>query len=380
MNDIVNNNSTTKSLPFIIWTLQRTGGTNLTQRLVDRSDLTCVQHEPFNPGRLYGHITEQWIASNDESALVKEIQEIAAQRVLIKHCVEIVPWAISCALANAAVGLGYQHLFLYRKNARDRLLSLHFARETGVWGPNMKQGVDENTEVQAIAVDKLIAHEHKSISSLQRVWQHLVSQGVRPLALSYEEIYRVNPEQAVETLLPVLKALGLSKNENNDSSFAMEVIGKGDQGTRDKYQSIPGISELESALQQTLCFDPVINEAVLNIKAEILPKWVLRAQIDTMPHSLIAGQSFDLGGLVVLSPDAPPKLTLCLENNGNESTIDWEKPSPKMAKLYPENPQAAKARFKTDKLCLAENDKLILYLKDDSGKRYILFTLAELPR
>lgn len=36
--------------PFIIWTLQRTGGTNLAQRLVELSGLKGAQHEPFNKG------------------------------------------------------------------------------------------------------------------------------------------------------------------------------------------------------------------------------------------------------------------------------------------------------------------------------------------
>lgn len=374
MNDIANN-STTKAVPFIIWTLQRTGGTNLTQRLVDRSDLICVQHEPFNAGRMYGHITQQWLASHDQSALVKDVQEIADQRVLIKHCVETVPWEISLALADATIHSGYQHLFLYRKNARDRLLSLHFARETGVWGPKMNKEADDNTEIQAIAVDNLIAHEHKSIGLLQRVWQHLISQGVHPLALSYEEIYRVKPEQAIETLLPILKALGLSQNENNDSAFAMEVIGKGDQGTRDQYQSIPGINELENALQHTPFFNPVIDEVVLDIKTEILPEWILKAQVDIVPHSLMVGQSLELGGVVVLSPDAPKKLMLYLEYNGNESVIAWGKPSQKMANLFPTNPQAAKARFKTDKFCIAKNNRISIYLKDNTGKHYVLFAL-----
>ncbi len=371
MNDFVNKRPDTENIPFIVWTLQRTGGTNLTQRLMDRSDLKSIPHEPFNLGRLHGHVTQQWMDSKDGVALAKEMGAITAQQVIIKHCVEIVPWEVSCALADAAVGSGYQHLFLYRKNVRDRLLSLHFARETGVWGPKMKKGTDENTEIQAIPVDNLIAHERKSVSLLQRVWQHLIAQGAYPLALSYEEIYSVNAGQATENLLPILKKLGLSQNINNDSAFAMEVIGKGDQGTRAQYQNISGISELENALQNIPCFDPSINKPVVDTAINILPEWVLSAQVDAKPEPLAVGH---IGGVVVLSPYAPKKLALFLEINGNETAIPWEKPSPKMAKRYPANPQAANARFKTDDLCIAQNDRLTIYLKDDSGKRYVLFS------
>ncbi len=44
--------------PFIIWTLQRTGGTNLTVRLVELSGLESFPHEPFNIERIHGHITK----------------------------------------------------------------------------------------------------------------------------------------------------------------------------------------------------------------------------------------------------------------------------------------------------------------------------------
>jgi hypothetical protein len=340
---------------------------------MDRSDLKSIQHEPFNLGRLHGQITQHWMESKDESVLAKEMLNIANQHVIIKHCVEIVPWEISCALADATARLGYQHLFLYRENVRDRLLSLHFARETGVWGPKMNKEAGESAEIPAIAVDKLIAHEHKSVNLLQRVWQRLIAQGVHPLALSYEEIYRVKAEQAIENLMPILKQLGLSQSINNDSAFAMDVIGKGDQGTREQYRTIPGINELEVALQHTPHFIPVINKPTLEVKKDILPEWVLVAQIDAKPISLATGH---IGGVVVLSPDAPPKLTLFLENNDNETLIAWEKPSPKMAKLYPTNPQAANARFKTDELNISQNDRLTIYLKDDTGERYNLFFLA----
>lgn len=376
MNDFVNKSSTTKDIPFIVWTLQRTGGTNLTQRLMDRSNLMSIQHEPFNLGRLHGEITKQWMETKDESVLAEEMLNIATRQIIIKHCVEIVPWEITCALANAAAGFGYQHLFLYRKNARDRLLSLHFARETGVWGPKMKKELDENTEIQPIDVKSLIAHERKSIVSLQRVWQHLVDLNIEPLALSYEEIYSVDADQAIKNLLPILKKLGLSQDIKNDSAFAMEVIGRGDQGTRKQYQNIPGISELEEALQHTPSFNPTINKSLLDVKSAVLPEWVLTAQIDTRPEYLsTAGH---LGGVVVLNQNAPAKLTLFLENNGNEFAVAWEKPSPKMAKLYPTNLQAANARFKTDELSIAQHDKFTIYLKDDSGNQYMLFTITGL--
>jgi hypothetical protein len=121
-----------KFKPFIIWTLQRTGGTNLTSRLVEKFGLKETDHEPFNLGRLYGNVTKHWNDYKDAAVLHCSMQAIAAERNVIKHCMEMVPWEVTRALAEAAVHAGYKHLFLYRESPRDRLLSLHFVQKTEV--------------------------------------------------------------------------------------------------------------------------------------------------------------------------------------------------------------------------------------------------------
>ncbi len=377
MTDFITPSSSKEKPPFIIWTLQRTGGTNLTQRLVDRSGLICLQHEPFNLGRLYGDITEQWMASKDASILAKRMHEVTAHKVIIKHCMEIVPWEVSCALADAAMHSGYRHLFLYRKHALDRLLSLHFAEKTGVWGPDMNtENISEDVMELAIPVAKLINHELKCVNLMQRTWQHLISHGAHPLALSYEELYRVSPEQAGQALLPILKTLKLSKNKKQDHDFVQEVIGKGDQGTRDKYGSMTGVVELERALAQVSCFNPGMDEVVLHVENLDLPEWILMAQIDTAPHSFSSGQIFELGGVVVLNENAPKELSLQLSNHQTQININWGKPSEKMAKLYPGNDQSAHARFKSDEICIAKDSVFTLALKNSANACYPLFNIV----
>src|SRR5687767_10672415 len=102
---------------FIIWTLQRTGGTNLARRLFERASLVeaareKVQepgsigakwlgavasqwsfHEPFNYGkksRIFGPVTERWVTTNDRQALDTALAEICSLRIGLKHCVEMV--------------------------------------------------------------------------------------------------------------------------------------------------------------------------------------------------------------------------------------------------------------------------------------------------
>ena len=226
--------SNSDSPAFIIWTLQRTGGTNLAKQLMERSPHFAGQHEPFNIERTYGHVTQYWIEMRDKTALDAAITEICAQGILIKHCVEVVPWEITEALIHAAVATGYAHLFLYRNNSADRLLSLHFAQQTGVWGPNRG---DFNTLVGAreansylavdkaskeslrtpLPVEKLIQHEKNSQIALTRTWNLLTNLGVQPLSLAYEDIYgTADPEQPVHRLLAVLSQLRLAKTDAED--------------------------------------------------------------------------------------------------------------------------------------------------------------------
>ncbi|MCU0822362.1 MAG: M23 family metallopeptidase, partial [Spirochaetes bacterium] len=249
--------------PFIIWTLQRTGGTNLTHRLTERSGLPGTEHEPFNLGRIFGHVTEEWAWDKNADRLRLAMEEICQRRVIIKHCVETVPWEITEALVRASAGAGYRHLFLYRRNALDRLLSLHFAQKTGVWGPNMQKfasltGAREanphaspdaaGTEVlaEAVPVEKMVKHEKSCVQILTRTWDALNGLGAKPRAIAYEDIYRTaDPEQPAHILLPVLRYLGMSGSDAEDRAWIGDVVGKGD--------TLSGIAKDYGVSMDTIC-------------------------------------------------------------------------------------------------------------------------------
>jgi hypothetical protein len=48
---LLNEDYRTVSSPFIIWTMQRTGGTTLTDLLMSMSEHPGAEHEPFNWAR-----------------------------------------------------------------------------------------------------------------------------------------------------------------------------------------------------------------------------------------------------------------------------------------------------------------------------------------
>lgn len=243
--------------PLIIWTLQRTGGTNLTTHLVQRSGLPAVPHEPFNGDRNWGYVAQNWQRDHDEAALAASLREICAKPTVIKHCVENVPSAVNRALARASVQAGFKHFFLYRCDPLDRLLSLHFAKVTGVWGPG-GQGSDAALQETVLPVANLAAHERRCASELDSVWRFLQELGVRPHALAFEDLYQA-PSLAVaaEQLTALFVYLGWQGCAGDALALAQDVVGKGDQGTRHKYQEFAGRAELARALEAVPRFTPL---------------------------------------------------------------------------------------------------------------------------
>ncbi len=385
--------------PFIIWTLQRTGGTNLTQQLTERSGLPGTEHEPFNQGRIYGHVTEQWISDRDPDQLQRAVEEICQRGVIIKHCVETVPWEITEALVQASIKADYRHLFLYRKNALDRLLSLHFAQKTGVWGPDMLDfiavtgareadpaatagGIGEKALSVAIPVEKLVNHERRCVQTLTRTWQLLHTQGAQAQAIAYEDVYLTSdPEQPLRILLPVLEYLGLSENEPANLAWVGEMLGKGDQGTRDKYRDFPGVGELAKCIQVIAPFSPDAAE-VVSIEARLVAEhhpWIERCFIDVLPAKVSPSGPFELGGVVVLSREAPARVTLQVESSNRSTLAQWGLPSQRMAAEHPQGINSASARFLVQNLFFREGDEsLVLTLSGPNAERVVVAEVLRL--
>ena len=68
------------SYPFFIWTMQRTGGTALTDLLMQMSEHPQAEHEPFNwarkKPRQFWPITEAWGNTKNEAQLNASLDEI----------------------------------------------------------------------------------------------------------------------------------------------------------------------------------------------------------------------------------------------------------------------------------------------------------------
>ena len=90
---------TNKSHPFIIWTFRRTGGTNISSRLFESSNFKVHQHEPFNAGREYQWIRDHWNKHKDKKHLYRQLDKILSKKILMKHCLEMVPDEVNTAIA-----------------------------------------------------------------------------------------------------------------------------------------------------------------------------------------------------------------------------------------------------------------------------------------
>jgi len=261
--------------PFVIWTLQRTGGTNLTGQLAQRSGLKPREHEPFNKRRELGDITRRWIENEDQEQLLAAMDEVCAAKRPIKHCVEQVPWEISWALATRSSAAGYGHLFLYRKDPLSRLLSVEYARRTGVWGPRHLEKAEHDDAAfrKPLDVPRLIEHEKRCNWLLSAAWHVLQGEGANPVALAYEDAYVAlayedayadDAGAASEALVAVLRALDLSRGRSADRKLVDAVRARGNQGTRERYSRFEGRDELARQLA-------TINTFIVDAQHDAVP-------------------------------------------------------------------------------------------------------------
>lgn len=362
-----------EAAPFIIWTFRRTGGTNLSSALFDRSPFDKAQHEPFNVERQFGKVTSDWLEKPDPVAMQAAVEEICQRRIVIKHCLEIIPEEINTALAKAAVAQGYRHVFLYRRNALDRLMSLHFASQSGVWGKeHLKNGeINEEIFAQGIPVQKLIAHESHCRTEMLRIYNLLRNENQQPLMLAFEDLY-LNPDktEAQRQVLNALQVLKLATDSQQDQAFAEKVLTGGEQGTRNHYSRFADYDRFSAALTALGDFEVGTNsdmEVIMPVtpgtELQKLQIWPTRS--DTQAGNLV------LEGIALLPAGASPAHSLLVTHAGGESMVDWNLPSPKIAAEFPANPHARSARFSVSGIpCGKQVCQLILLTPE--GKRIAL--------
>ena len=207
------------SYPFIIWTMQRTGGTSLTELLMELSEHKPADHEPFNwqhNPRQFAAISGGWARTRDLAALHRDLAAIFAARYLIKHCYEFHAPSFNRELMRAAAAAGYRYIHLLRRDELSRILSKFIAQANGTWFKDYSGKV--YAEIRAgrrrlapLPVGQMVEqyrHARRMANDMRRLLQEIGS----PIwDVDYEDLFAGEPQVRRENLRQLLLFLGFEE-------------------------------------------------------------------------------------------------------------------------------------------------------------------------
>ncbi len=238
----------------MIWTLQRTGGTNLSYCLNTISDRPQLRDEPFNPRRIHGHLAKDWRRTKNEIALQQGLDEICSARPNFKHCVEPVPKRLNTFLVDCTIAHGYRHIFLYRRNFLERILSLEYATRTAIWGPEHVETANKGCVTAAMEVpldaDGIIRRAMQAHTRLNRTWTALQTARITPITISFEELYAADEAVIKKSLTRVFMGLEQRLNTAQITEFQKMIRSSGRQNTRNSYNLFKGIDLVKARLAE----------------------------------------------------------------------------------------------------------------------------------
>ena len=247
----------------------------------------------------------------------------------------------------------FRHVFLQRRNALDRLLSLHYAKVSGMWGSHIDlvggtspAPIAANTTAGSMPVEELALHEVTCRRVMQQLWQLFQSFDVQSHAIYFEDIYLAERSESEKQLTVLLEYLGLTPGPAEDAAWTRELFTNGEQGTRQRYQQLAGMHELQKRLTTLTAttFD-CGHEAVEWRALGRAHPGVVEFFIDVLPARVANGEDFEVGGVVVLNQHAPQGLQLRLVGDGRAVPLRWGQPSERMARKHPDAGNAAHARW-----------------------------------
>ncbi|MDP2086266.1 MAG: hypothetical protein Q8K20_13785 [Gemmobacter sp.] len=206
------------SIPFVIWTFRRTGGTTLTDLMMDLSEHPRIDQEPFNWDRCFGAVSKHWFETRDTARLEADLDALLADTPLIKHCHELHPDGFNDALFAAAHRHGYRQLVLDRRDEVGRMLSLELAQMTGAWG---KMGsaeryarVERGDDVlPPIDIPAALGHMRLCQARRHALRARIDAAGVPVPVVLFEDLYTCPIEEGRPRVRAILQDLGLTRND-----------------------------------------------------------------------------------------------------------------------------------------------------------------------
>jgi hypothetical protein len=244
--------------------MQRTGGTALTNLLMEMSEYPKAEHEPFNwdkdKPRQFWPIAQAWENTGNATALVRSLKEVLSRNVLIKHCYEL-PRSIlfNSHLLTAAATMPYRHVHLLRRDETSRLISRYIAEAEGTWFKDWASVVFEKVangqrNLKPLPVNKIIDHYHLCKRSVATMSQLLVTSKVNYTDIYYEDIYTGGHDDGVRRVVELMRFLGFSPDEIDAHRVAIgDMILNSGQNTRSVRSFVPNLNEAIRALAAAGC-------------------------------------------------------------------------------------------------------------------------------
>jgi SAM-dependent methyltransferase len=251
------------SKPFIIWTMQRTGGTALTDMLMQMSEHRAAEHEPFNWGRKtprqFWPIADAWNKSRDVPALAASLAEIFAQNYLIKHCYELLSASFNEQFMLAAARTPYRHVHLLRRDEPGRLVSKFIAEANGTWFTDYARRVytevaEGRRALAPLPVEEVVAHFRRCRTMTRAVASWLAELGPESRVVYYEDLYVGSPAERLARMHDFLDFLGFTAEEvaAHEGTIAATLFEAG-QDTRSVAAFVPNLDAVMTALAEAGC-------------------------------------------------------------------------------------------------------------------------------
>ena len=251
------------SSPFLIWTMQRTGGTSLTELLMEMSEHRSAEHEPFNwakkQPRQFWPITEAWNTSHNADVLRASLEGLFAQGFLIKHCYELLSMSFNMHLMQAAVGTPYRHVVLRRRDEPSRLVSKFIAESQGTWFKDYARKVftqvaEGDRKLAPLPVDRVVGHYRHSEDSTKFINDTLASLDVPRLEICYEDLYTGTRDARLGHLNRLFGFLGFSPEDVAEHRARIdEKIFQSGQNTGSVASLLPNLGDVLEGLQSAGC-------------------------------------------------------------------------------------------------------------------------------
>ena len=240
------------SSPFLIWTMQRTGGTSLTELLMEMSEHRSAEHEPFNwakkQPRQFWPITEAWNTSHNaevlRASLEGPVRAALPHQALLRAAQHVVQHASHAgrgrdrptATSSCAAGTSPRASCRSSSPSRRGRGFKDYARKV------FTQVAEGDRKLAPLPVDRVVGHYRHSEDSTAFINDTLASLDVPRLEVWYEDLYTGGREARLSHLHGLFDFLGFTPEEVAEHRALIdEKIFQSGQNTRSVASLLPNL-------------------------------------------------------------------------------------------------------------------------------------------